>query len=174
MTDAVDGPAFLCDEMVSGLARWLRMAGYDTTVAEPGESDAVLLARARRQHRILLTRDRALLQHRGARRQVFFLAGEGLSAWQQELSERLALDWCHQPFSRCLLCNTPLVQASDDMRERVPPEFAGQTLLHCPSCDKVYWSGGHVRRMSEALRELNGENDGRRRIEWCLDGEEHE
>jgi hypothetical protein len=29
-------PRFLCDEMLHGLGRWLRAAGYDTVIAESG------------------------------------------------------------------------------------------------------------------------------------------
>lgn len=49
---------FLCDEMLLGLAKWLRAAGYDTTVAKAGLTDRELLQEAVTEDRILLTRDR--------------------------------------------------------------------------------------------------------------------
>ena len=30
---------FLCDEMLAGLGRWLRIAGYDTAIARRGRRD---------------------------------------------------------------------------------------------------------------------------------------
>jgi hypothetical protein len=33
---------FLCDEMLVGLGRWLRIAGYDTVIAERGRNDREL------------------------------------------------------------------------------------------------------------------------------------
>jgi uncharacterized protein with PIN domain len=30
---------FLCDEMLAGLGRWLRIAGYDAAIAGPGRRD---------------------------------------------------------------------------------------------------------------------------------------
>ena len=37
----------LCDEMLKGLARWLRAAGHDTELAEDGTSDRALINHAR-------------------------------------------------------------------------------------------------------------------------------
>jgi hypothetical protein len=34
--DSGQVPRFLCDEMLRGLGRWLRAAGYDTVIAEVG------------------------------------------------------------------------------------------------------------------------------------------
>ena len=56
---AVTPPRFHCDEMLFRLARWLRAAGYDATLAEPGEPDAAVLARAVDEERWLVTRDHA-------------------------------------------------------------------------------------------------------------------
>ncbi len=49
---------FLCDEMLWGLGRWLRAAGYAT--AARGLADGELLRRAGAEGRVLLTLDRAL------------------------------------------------------------------------------------------------------------------
>ena len=49
---------FLCDEMLAGLGRWLRAAGYDTEIAETQMEDSKILDRAMREKRFLLTRDR--------------------------------------------------------------------------------------------------------------------
>ena len=51
---------FLCDEMLVRLARLLRAAGYDTYLAAGGEPDAELIKTARREGRILITRDKRL------------------------------------------------------------------------------------------------------------------
>lgn len=36
----------LCDEMLKGIGRWLRAAGYDTAIAQDGVADEDLLARS--------------------------------------------------------------------------------------------------------------------------------
>jgi uncharacterized protein len=50
----------VCDEVLARLARLLRAAGYDALQAEPGAPDGALLALAREEGRVLLTRDRYL------------------------------------------------------------------------------------------------------------------
>jgi uncharacterized protein len=53
-------PRFLCDEMLHGLGRWLRAAGYDTVIAKGGIPDRKLARRRAGEDRILLTKDRHL------------------------------------------------------------------------------------------------------------------
>ncbi len=64
---------FLCDEMLHGLGRWLRAAGYDSRIAEMGAADADLLRQALSEGRLLLSGDRKLLEYRGAGRAVLWL-----------------------------------------------------------------------------------------------------
>lgn len=144
---------FLCDEMLQRLGRWLRAAGYDVLIAEDGESDAVLMQQARYQGRLLLTRDKGLVEYRDAAEYVLLLQGNKLHEQLRELSERLNIDWHYKPFSRCLECNTALIKAPPEVVPRVPPESIreGETLLYCPVCDKPYWEGSHVKRMRRQL-----------------------
>jgi len=140
---------FLCDEMLQRVGRWLRAAGYDTAIAESGEADSVLLQQARLQQRLLLTRDKGMPLHQGGDEYVVLLEGNRLQGLLKELTERLAIDWHYRPFSRCMECNTPLIEAPAEMESRVPAEAIrkDETLLYCPHCDKVYWEGSHVKRM---------------------------
>jgi uncharacterized protein with PIN domain len=145
-------PTFFCDEMLHGLARWLRAAGYDAAVAERGLHDRAVLARAVAEGRLLLTRDRAMLQRRAAEGQVLVLAGGDLDAWVAELSARLGVDWGMAPFSRCLVCNHALAPAPPTVAATVPERARDLgPLTWCPHCRRVYWPGGHVRRMASRL-----------------------
>ncbi|ALP52211.1 hypothetical protein Tel_03085 [Candidatus Tenderia electrophaga] len=150
---------FVCDEMLQGLGRWLRAAGYDTLIASNGEHDAALLRLARREGRLFVTRDRALLAtHRHLADLIILLAANDMPACAAELTRRCDLDWCKAPFSRCLLCNTPLQVLRAGQRELVDdqvPDDVGSTgrpVLYCPACRKAYWEGGHVRRMRARLQ----------------------
>jgi hypothetical protein len=134
---------FLCDEMLGGLARWLRAAGYDAAMDRPGRLDRELVARARAENRLFLTRDRAILAHRASSGRVLLLAGHGLDDWAREMRERAGVDWLRRPFSRCLLCNEALTG------HRALPELYST----CPSCGRLYWPGSHVRRMTARLAE---------------------
>lgn len=133
--------------MLKGLARWLRAAGYDVAMEPDGTADRCLVERATTESRLLLTRDRTLLEISGAPRVVVLLNGNCIEECARELTQILNIDWLHRPFSRCLLCNTPLIEA--DRPFGFPPHT--EHLCICPTCDKYYWHGGHVERMSRRL-----------------------
>jgi uncharacterized protein with PIN domain len=142
----------LCDEMLKGIGRWLRAAGYDTAIAASGASDDDLLAQARADDRVLLTCDRRLAG-RGAPGAVVLLSEEGLDQAAAELRLRLRIDWLHAPFSRCLLDNALLREAAPAELARLPERTrkgAGPMTV-CPDCGRVYWPGSHVRRMRARL-----------------------
>lgn len=144
---------FLCDEMLKGLARWLRTSGYDVAVDADGVPDRQLIARALAEDRLLLTRDRPLMNIRHADRVAVLLEGNGLEACAREITRKLDIDWLHNPFSRCSLCNTPLVEI--ERPAPFPPDIVQAYL--CPSCDKYYWQGGHVARMRHRLEAWQAE-----------------
>lgn len=144
---------FLCDEMLAGLGRWLRAAGYDTALADPGMKDRQLLARAWAENRVLLTRDRRLIEMRGATDKAVMLMGNSIDECARELSDRMGIDWRYRPFSRCLVCNTPLENAGEHLRSKLPERVRSLPgpLTVCPACGRLYWPGSHVRRMQRRL-----------------------
>ncbi len=145
---------FLCDEMLKGLGRWLRVAGYDTAIAGNGDGDRELLEQADREGRLLLTRDRKLLEFRDGPRLALLLTGNSLDDWVAQLNRRPGLDWGYRPFSRCLVCNEPLADAPGEDWAEAPPEARrlGGPLCRCPACRRLYWEGSHVRRMRRRLQ----------------------
>lgn len=147
-------PRFLCDEMLKGLGRWLRAAGYDTLIAEPGRPDKELINTAIETNRIFVTRDRTLMEIRHASDVTQLLQSNELEDCIQELTQSLNLNWSYAPFTRCLLCNTSLIPADDEQRKKAPSDVDeySEKVLYCSKCDKVYWEGGHVKRMTEKLK----------------------
>ncbi|MEW5756665.1 MAG: DUF5615 family PIN-like protein [Pseudomonadota bacterium] len=145
---------FLCDEMLARLGRWLRAAGYDTEIAAPGLADRDLIELARTHGRLLITRDRKFLEYKDAAERVLVLHANELEACVRELSQRLSLDWQYRPFSRCMVCNTPLQQARPEELAQVPEQARARVerLYKCQGCQRLYWEGSHVRRMSRQLQ----------------------
>jgi uncharacterized protein with PIN domain len=104
--------------MLTGIGRWLRADGYDTAIARDGAQDEELLAQAGAGDRIVLTCDRDLAA-RCAPAALVLLATESPDEAALPLRERLAIDWLHAPFSRCLLDNAQLRPAAlARLRER--------------------------------------------------------
>src|SRR5437773_1832942 len=139
--------------MLARLGRWLRAAGYDTAIAEGGLPDGALIARCAAEARTLLTRDRHLAAAAQGRVTVVRLAETDLAAQARALRNALGIDWQYAPFTRCLVDNTPLAPAPPEMAAQVPPSAraAGGPLRICPECRRLYWPGGHVRRMLARL-----------------------
>ena len=142
---------FLCDEMLKGLAKWLRAAGYDTEVAKDGEADRELIRQARSSGRLLITRDNKLMEFRNADDTVRLLHCTGIENCANTLKEKIPIDWLYKPFSRCLLCNTPLIKVEDISEISVPEDVKSKPLFQCSECRRIYWAGGHVQRMRDKL-----------------------
>src|SRR5262252_1977883 len=110
-------PCFLADRMVGKLARWLRLLGYDT-IYWPQLSPDGIIREARRQQRIILTRDTRLRRRTDAP-QLIFLEQDRFREQLKQVVSELQLNPVSHLFARCSECNT-LVQtiAKEDVRAR--------------------------------------------------------
>jgi len=151
---------FVADAHLGGLARLLRMAGFDT-LYDNHYHDAEIEAVAGREGRIVLSRDRELLKRRGISHGCYVHAIEP-EAQLREVVERLDLVRSARPFSRCLLCNAPLRDiAKAAVLERLPARVReGQERFSaCDVCGRVYWEGSHWRAMRRVLDSVLGRAD---------------
>jgi hypothetical protein len=149
-----EAPRFLVDAMLGRLARWLRILGYDAAY-DPAEDDE-LLARARQEGRILLTRDTRLVRRRRIPPHLFIESDHVLEQVRQVLSA-LGLPRTAGPVRRCLRCNVLIEPCDKDEVAGRVPEFVWsqhQAFWRCPACERIYWPGTHHQRMEEALRAL--------------------
>ena len=103
--------------------------------------DRDLVEQAHAEKRILLTRDRRLVEIRRANDRTIVLECNGIDACANELAQRLSLDWNHDPLSRCTLCNTRLELADHRLLVSLPPRIRahGSTVHVCPHCGRLYW-----------------------------------
>jgi uncharacterized protein with PIN domain len=152
----------MCDEMLHGLGRWLRAAGYDTAIAAGGVADRDLVRRCAAERRILLTRDRHLAAAAQGQTPLVIVGGGSIADAARGVAQALAIDWLHAPFTRCLVDNTPLEPAPPEMAAEVPQRSraVGGPLRLCPLCRRLYWPGGHVRRMQARLAEWASQANG--------------
>lgn len=153
-------PRFACDAMLGRTARWLRALGYDTAY-EPDVEDADLVRRAVAERRIVLTKDRRLaLEWRVGG--VVVLEGEGPVEALREIDRRVGLEWPRDLFTRCLECNVELEEAAErEVEAKAPPRVRAEhdTFRRCPACERVYWPGGHARRLRRRLAEALGADE---------------
>jgi uncharacterized protein with PIN domain len=149
-----EAPRFLADAMLGRLARWLRILGYDAEYF-PGEDDD-LLRLARRENRVLLTRDTRLLRRRPLPPHLFIQSDRVMEQLRQVVAA-LRLDPTASPAHRCVCCNTVLEQRPKAAVFGLVPEFVWshhERFWGCPGCRRVYWAGSHRQRMEEAIRSL--------------------
>ena len=152
--DAATGetPLFIADAHLGGLARLLRMLGFDT-LFENAYTDRRILELLGRERRILLTRDRELLKCRDVYRGCFVHARKP-EAQLNEVVARYALARHSQPFTLCLHCNVRLEAAEPGaVAARVPEPIVARyaRFARCPGCERIYWEGSHWEHMRTML-----------------------
>lgn len=152
---------FVADSHLGGLARLLRMAGYDTLYDNHYHDDDVEDL-AENDDRIVLTRDRELLKRRSILHGCYIHA---LDPAQQlrELFERLDLADGARPFSLCLHCNVALREVDKaGVADRLPESVRAlhDSFTTCDNCLRVYWKGSHYKRMAALLAAVAQRKEG--------------
>ena len=143
---------FVADAHLGALARRLRMAGFDTCFRNDF-ADREIAALAADEGRIVLTRDRALLQHKAISHACYIHATAPDTQFC-ELVERLGLRAGFRPFTRCMECNAPLAAVDKaEVLGRLPPSVRERhaRFTRCTGCGRVFWEGSHWRRMRRML-----------------------
>lgn len=146
---------FVADAHLGGLAKLLRMAGFDTLYDNTFD-DNEIVAIARREARIVLSRDRELLKCREVTHGCYVRA---LKPWQQlrEIFQRLDLANMARPFTLCMRCNAPLrVIDKTLVLEQLPPSVREhqRQFSTCDVCQRIFWAGSHWRHMRHLLNSL--------------------
>ena len=146
---------FIADGMLGKLTRWLRMLGHDVDYSSKMD-DAQLIMVAKKERRILLTRDLELYQQATAKGvNAFYLEGkteaEKLAHFAKRFNIKLDIDMAT---SRCTKCNTRVKPIS---KEKVADKIEKSTFSYyndfweCPKCGQIYWQGAHWTRIRKTL-----------------------
>jgi uncharacterized protein with PIN domain len=141
--------------MLGKLTRWLRMLGQDVKYSNTME-DTQLLVSAKKEKRILLTRDFELYQRAVGREiEAFYLEGltgeEKLAELAKRFDIRMKID---MKSSRCPRCNSVVKPISP---KKAAEKVEKSTLEHysefwkCPKCGQVYWQGAHWTKIRKSL-----------------------
>ena len=146
---------FICDDNLGKLAKWLRTLGYDTLFFDPIE-DGELVARALKEDRVVLSRDTQLARFKFKLGQNLLRieSDKPLEQLKQVLNQFKLKPNKELVFSRCSVCNEPLKKVEKEkIKDRLYP-FVYKTqdhFVHCPECDRIYWSATHVENMTKKL-----------------------
>lgn len=149
-------PPMIADAMLGALARWLRVLGLDVAY-DPSLDDPKLVERAVAEGRVILTRDRRLVERRLARNHLLIRSDVVEEQVRQVLEDLGIRPDPDRLLGRCLLCNAltePM--PAEDARAVVPPWVARtqDEYRACPVCGRIYWSGTHAERMRKKLERM--------------------
>lgn len=126
---------FLCDNTIGKLMKKLRLLGFDAQIFDnQNEEDGVLLTRSRTKWG----------KWPG---ESFFILSNNWRDQLREVNRRYSLLKEAKPFTRCVECNTLLVEVKpEEVKDRVPERvfLTVRKFKICPNCKRVYWSGTHV------------------------------
>jgi uncharacterized protein with PIN domain len=148
------GPRFAVDRMLGRLARWLRVLGHDVAYGSH-LGGRTLVACARREGRLLLTRDTRLRRDPNLPPHLF-LTSDHFREQLRQVAAAVPLGGTGL-LRRCLDCNRELHDvAREAARDRVPPFVWATTdaFLGCAACGRLYWPATHRAHMVRELAAL--------------------
>ncbi len=152
-----ENPRFIVDHNVGKLAKWLRMMGYDTLFFS-GDNDSRLIALARKEDRVILTKDTQIMRRRlvtNGQIKTILIRDDKPEIQMHQVITTLNLDPQFRPFSICLECNQLLAERSKTQVKKLVPPYVFQTqsqYMECPTCHRIYWRGTHWQAMTRKLK----------------------
>jgi len=147
--------AFIADVHLGKLARLLRLLGLDISF-DPKLTPVEIMRIARLEHRIILTRSRALLRTRDVTHGYWLRSSDPLEQ-VREIVARFDLEHNLKPFTRCLKCNGVLQSvALNDIRDCLLPKTAThfREFQRCSQCSRIYWNGSHYHNLTMVVRQV--------------------
>jgi uncharacterized protein len=149
---AIDPPAFVAESTLGRLAKWLRLAGFDTRYDRLPPAWRRLRGYAIAENRIVLTRTLRVAER--------LVAGQGLLIrFDAPMAQvRQVMKYFNvgrrdlKPLSRCSRCNQRLQSADQAHLQTGVPDFIRQRherFLVCNQCGRIYWPGTHSARMED-------------------------
>ena len=147
---------FIVTKELGRLARWLRILGFDT-VYFSSDNKGTLIVQALREDRIIVTRSKAKREE--LKKKSVEIASNELKAQLKEVIKALNIKIDEKRmFTRCTLCNEPLVEVEKEEVKGLVPEYVYKTkslFMKCPACNKIYWQGSHRGRVKEVIKLLS-------------------
>ena len=154
----------ILDVHLGKLARLLRLLGIDSLYRNDF-SDRDIIELARKEDRVVLTRDIGLLKNKSVQWGYWLRSQDSLKQLGEVL-QRFELKNAFRPFGRCLSCNGT-IQAVEkrDVVEVLPPHTQKyfNEFYQCQACKKVYWKGSHYEKMLHTVAKALGIHQGNNR-----------
>lgn len=153
---------FVIDAMLGTIAKKLRMFGFDCKYFSSMQDDE-LIELARREGRILITKDRPIIQK--CKKSGVSVVGVFSDSERDQLAEiakqsglgRYSFDASK---AHCPLCNgkIDIVEKSSILND-IPERIASNVELfwRCQDCGHIYWEGTHISSLRKLIDEINAD-----------------
>jgi uncharacterized protein with PIN domain len=147
----------LCDQMLGSLAKWLRLFGFDTFYANQDMKDEELLKIAKKEDRVIITRDKQLIARgRKEKLPVIEINTTDLDEQINLVLKNVVIDQ-KAILSRCSVCNTILDEIKkSEVKDKVPRKVFenNEKFWFCSKCDKFYWMGSHYEKILGKIEKI--------------------
>ena len=153
--------SFVADAMLGKIARKLRIFGFDT-VYDSNLDDDNILNSLNYTGRIVLTSDNDLFNRCKKKRIDSILTYKETEIENLvTIFKTLNIKFINFPIVPCLCtsCNGKLDKISDNslIKNKLSEQLlkSHKIFYRCINCDKIYWAGSHLKRISRLINEIN-------------------
>lgn len=148
--------------MLGSLARWLRLFGFDTFYANQDMENEELLKIAKKESRIIITRDKQLIA-RGKKEKLPLIEVNTADLDEQInlVLKNVVIDQ-KAILSRCSVCNTILDEIKkSEVKGKVPTKIFenNEKFWFCLKCDKFYWMGSHYDKIKNKITQIKNDKN---------------
>ena len=147
---------FVADCMLGRLAKWLRILGFDVLYFSKAE-DRELVGIARREGRVLLTRDTGLIEKTAKRPNRLFIRSDDWEGQIVQVLDEYELWDKVRANTRCIACNLPLKPLPRERAKNLVTPYVCEhatSFAVCPGCERVFWQGTHYGDMERKIERL--------------------
>ncbi len=148
-------PKFILDVHLGKLTRLMRMIGLDTLYRNLLDDEEIVEISID-ERRTILTRDIGILKRNKAEH-GYWIRNTDPNKQIIEVINRFQLKENIKAFSRCISCNSGLVEiAKEDYSEQIPEKVFKyyEKYYRCEGCGKIYWKGSHYDGMLKILDQI--------------------
>jgi uncharacterized protein len=153
---------FIVDQTLGGLAKWLRLCGYDTAQLKLAGQDWQSWPTPA-EGTVILTRQAAALD-RTDRGDLMLVKTNTPEAQLLEVFGRLKLSSRElQPLNRCSRCNQVLSPIAKELAWGRVPEYIlhkNTQFYECPSCQQLFWAGSHHEKILGKIKKIGAQAGG--------------
>ena len=140
--------------MLGTLAKWLRIYGFDTFYATNNLDDSDILDMAKTEKRILISRDKRLIQN--ARKENIKIVELKTTDIDEQI-RKVITDYPvdkNKFLSRCIICNSKVEDIDKNkVKDKIPDRIFinKEKFWFCKKCNKIYWKGSHYENMIKKM-----------------------